>query len=569
MSAGLYRHAAQGVLAAVVTMCIAAPTLAQTAPPIDSGAVLRELEKPRIDQPPRPAPAIPPAPAETEAAPGVRVTVREFAVSGATLLSKDAIDAALAPFIGQPLDLAGLRRAADAVSEAYRRAGRLARVTVPPQNIEDGRVRLDVTEAAFGQLTIDNASRLNAPLAERMLLVRQAAGAPLDARALESAMLVINDLPGVAAKALLSAGAAHGQTDVGLQLRDTGRVSLLATIDNHGSRYTGQARIGLQAALNEPLGLGDQMSAQLLHSDGLDYLRAGYSLAAGALGTRVALHASGLRYRLSGGTVDALDARGRAIGWGLGLTHPLLRGARANWRATVAFDQRQLVDEVLQVETANKRIDALTIGLNGDHIDDLGAGGLTWGGALLTLGRLDLGGNAAALAADRLSARTQGSYAKLNAFVARQQRVAPRVTVKGVLSGQIGSKNLDSSETFSLGGPSGLRAFAGGEARADQGWMLNLDARYAFAPQWSAGLLVDAGGVCVHRDPWSGAGASHGNCYALKDYGASLQWDAGRFSLRASVARQWGGNAGVNALGQDVEGRTRRYRAWAQLTAAF
>ena len=99
------------------------------------------------------------------------------------------------------------------------------------------------------------------------------------------------------------------------------------------------------------------------------------------------------------------------------------------------------------------------------------------------------------------------------------------------------SKNLDSSEKFVLGGISGIRAYPQGDAAGDQGWLANLELRYAFVPGRQGSLFYDAGGVGINRQAFI-AGS---NQRRLSGYGLGLTTVVDALSLSATLA--WRGSS--------------------------
>ena len=159
----------------------------------------------------------------------------------------------------------------------------------------------------------------------------------------------------------------------------------------------------------------------------------------------------------------------------------------------------------------DKNIHVLMTTLRGDHRDDFGRGGVTAAGLTWSTGVLDIE-TPETRAADALTARTNGDYNKLGLYVMRLQNISDRVSLYGSVSGQIASKNLDSSEQMSLGGMYGVRAYPQGEAFGDEGYLATVEARYLLAQLSDRQLgqvhligFVDAGSVTVNKDPWDGS----------------------------------------------------------------
>jgi hemolysin activation/secretion protein len=120
------------------------------------------------------------------------------------------------------------------------------------------------SEAVFGGARIDGAGRIDAARVGRFVEAAQARGALRNADALDRAILLVDDLPGAGATGNLVAGERDNETALALNLSGD------ATFDNAGSRSTGAARASANLALASPLRLGDQATANLLHSDGSD-----------------------------------------------------------------------------------------------------------------------------------------------------------------------------------------------------------------------------------------------------------------------------------------------------------
>jgi len=130
---------------------------------------------------------------------------------------------------------------AGAVTERYRAAGYfLSRAYVPQQKILDGQLRIEVVEGYIAKVDLnDDAAAPSYPLRETMsdLLDRR----PAKASDLESALLRLNDLPGLSFRAVLSPLSDPGQ-EGGVMLtlipeRKPGGGQI--SFDNFGSRFLG------------------------------------------------------------------------------------------------------------------------------------------------------------------------------------------------------------------------------------------------------------------------------------------------------------------------------------------
>lgn len=71
---------------------------------------------------------------------------------------------------------------------------------------------------------------------------------------------------------------------------------------------------------------------------------------------------------------------------------------------------------------------------------------------------------------------------------------------------QQASKNLDSSEKFSVGGIYGVRAYPSGQGVGDRGWLSQVELRQKIGDV-TGFVFYDQGAVAVNVNAWSGATA--------------------------------------------------------------
>jgi hemolysin activation/secretion protein len=220
------------------------------------------------------------------------------------------------------------------------------------------------------------------------------------------------------------------------------------------------------------------------------------------------------------------------------LSYPLIRSRQSNLSLAVTYQHKQLEDKQGTVGTkSNKTSDVLPLTLQFDHRDTFAGGGISYGSMVFTAGNLDLDNTQKT--ADTATAQTNGGFQKWNLDVARVQATPmPNLTLYGRVSAQWANKNLDSSEDFGLGGPSGVRAYPGGEGFGDEGWLAQIEARYqigAFAPY----AFIDAGRVTTNHTPWSAAT----NFRELGGNGVGVRYNDGTWNVDANLAwRNLGGN---------------------------
>ena len=205
---------------------------AQTTP--DAGSLLRESER----QQPRPLPPYKPAapqasPSAGQGAGSARVTVRDFAFTGNTLLSSSDLHAVLVPWLGRELDFAELQQVSNAVAETYRQRGWFVRPQLPQQDVSSGLITIHIIESRLGEVRIDERG-----MVRDTMTARQQPGDPLNIDYLERSSNILNDTPGVAVATILSPGKSPGESDAVVKVDDKPLIAGTAQLDNSGSRST-------------------------------------------------------------------------------------------------------------------------------------------------------------------------------------------------------------------------------------------------------------------------------------------------------------------------------------------
>lgn len=536
----------------------------------DAGTVRQQIEQNRQPAlPPRSAPLLTPPPPPMQAIGEATVTVTVFKFAGNTLLTSAQLSPVVAGFVGRPLSFAALQNAAIAVADAYRRFGWVVKTYLPQQDISGGAITIQIIEARLGAVRIDGMTQRasNARL-EGIVDAAQRPGAPLNADALDRALLLIGDLPGVVATGSLGAGAGQGETDLVLNVKDGPKVTGEVSVDNEGARYTGQARLIVNASLNAPFGIGDRADTVLLHTRGSDYQRLAYSLPVGSEGWRVGLNGSHLTYDIVTPGFGALDAHGNSSTIGLEASYPVIRSRLANLYLGLNLDDKRFDNLSSGQTTTQYSIRDGTVGLYGNLFDTLGGGGQNSASIILEHGHDDLSGSPNE-AADAATTDTAGSFEKLNLLISRQQRLTERISLFASLAAQFSSKNLDSSEKFYLGGFSAVRAYPADEGGGSEGVLANLELRVRLPLNFAAIGFFDWGTVHVNRDNGF-TGAAYPNTDTLKGAGLTLAWTADfGLDIKATAARRIGGNPDPTSSGDDQDGSLITNRVWLQISMPF
>lgn len=543
------------------------PVYAAALPP-DAGAILDTVKEPKAALKPAPEIALPEAPKPVlKPQSGFKVNVTQFKLSGVTVYSEAELLALVADQVGKELDFDGLNQVADKIAVYYRKNGYfLAQAYLPKQQIANGVVEITVLEGRVGQvkLNVKEGTRLRESRAQDILSGIQP-GDLINEKSLERSLLLLNDTPGAIVKSSLEPGAKVGTADTVVNLSDDGRlVSGSVDLDNWGSRFTGANRLGATMNLNNLTGFGDLLSvrAQTSDSSGSPMGRLSYVVPVGSSGTKVGLIYSKLNYALSKDFAP-LQAHGTASVASAYALHPFVRSRNVNVFALAGLDEKKLQDRAdSTLYQDDKKLSMYKLGLSGDFRDDVFGGSLNSFAVTASGGTVNIN-VASVLALDQSvnGHKTAGNFSKLNYEFQRVQALVENTSLFVALSGQTASKNLVSAEKFSLGGPTGVRAYPVGEAAADEGTLLNAEVRWNMPEtDFMFSGFVDSGTAKLNRNPLA---TDVGNIRNIWGYGLGMNVGRqGDYLVRTSIAWRGSNQTPVS----DVD---RKPRAWMQLSKSF
>lgn len=565
------------VAVSAILGCALCLSVVQAQVPPDAGSVLREQERARTPGvPPRtvPAPTVeePTRPA-MKAPEGVRFTVKGFRITRITAFPEAQLLPLLQDLVDKSLGLADLEGAADRITRYYRSRGwMVARAYIPSQDIKDGVVEIIVLEGRLDRVSVvsGEGGRLDAKVVADIVAAALPTG-ELREDGVERALLLVNDLPGVQATSSLSPGAAVGTSLLTVETAEGRLLAGSVDLDNGGSKFSGVWRLGANLNLNDPRGVGDQLLARVTRTSGTDYARLGYQLPWGANGLTAGASYTYSNYRLCCDFAP-LQAQGNAKVASLNLAYPVMRSRAANVRVSTGVDAKTFYNQTVAGTTSDKDARVLNLALSADATDAWGGGGYSSGSVAMAAGHLDLSHWQPDLQADDATARTHGDYQKVNMTAVRLQAVGDDWTLFAALSAQFASRNLDSAEKFSLGGPAGVRAYPQGEAAGDEGLLLNLEMRREVSRGFEFSGFFDYGQIRLHRNEWAGwqgANTRIGNRYGLSGVGVALKYSSNAVQIRATVAQPLGSNPGRDVHDNDSDGSHSHTRAWLTATAYF
>lgn len=439
---------------------------------------IRSLPRPLPEAAP-PTPALP-KPTMPPAGEGKPVRIAQVAFAGNSVIPEALLRELVQTLIKPEMTIGEISGIAVGLTTRLREAGYLLAIAViPPQKLENGRLRVDILEGRIDFISVTGNRQYASTYIEKLIGDLRGKPAPTIAD-LEERMLLLNELPGLRARALLSTGKEPGGTTLALDVTESPYRATIG-VSNHGSRELGQFRLDGSLDLYNPFASGDVLSVRGLHSAGglTDLGRLAYSIQPFGR-TRYGVSISRVDYRV-GDNFTALDLQGYALTREISASTPLLRLRTTGVTLGAGARSSRTSQTALAVNTGSNVVNSGFANLAGYHYD-------MGGGATFAVIGLASNGRSNPSGTDprALSLKADGD-------VSHTRPVGAGFEVAGRFAGAVSRVALPDSEKFSIGGPDSVRAYPIAQARGDRGFLASLEMRRRLdsLPGMQVGVFYD------------------------------------------------------------------------------
>ena len=546
----------------ITTALVAFNASAQVAPTttlpsqIEPGRVQQRFdlnEHPQLDKQPMLAPTEPAAPIEADSGPSF--TLNRVNVQGATALSNAEVQALYRDKIGKPATLGTVRKMAADITTYYRNKGYiLSRAVVPPQRVQDGSVTIQVIEGFIDTVKFNGAE------AENQWLLQAYAqkikeSRPLNNADLERYLLLMDDLNGATARAVLSPSPTQPGASMLTVSIEHDPIEGELTIDNRGSRFLGPIQTGARVATNSLFGESEKIQARVIGAsswDELRYFEGSYQQPFGAEGSSFRFLASYTDTQ-PGNFLKRFDIEGESLNFSLSTRQSLIRSRQKNLFTEEGFRYRDSNTDVLSTQLYDDHVRSVFLGGGFDILDPLMAVNRFDGEISHGVDIFD--GNTAN---DTLSrANADPKFSKMEGQYTRLQPLTEKVSFFMGVAGQYAFDPLVSSEEFGIGSIPYGSAYDPAEITGDSGVATRLEARYSnnvtdsFVSLYQLYAFYDIGKVW-NRDVFVGEDESD----SLSSTGVGVRYNllnniSGTFEIAVPLTRDV---AAEGSGGDDVRG---------------
>lgn len=471
---------AWGICAAFAVVSVLAPAGAWAQPrpgTLQPGQVERQLERPPEPSAKPGAITIPgaeqPRPANAD---GIRFVLNDLSIEGVTVYRPEALRRAYERLLRQEVTLADVYGVVDTLTARYRNDGYiLSQVIVPAQAVDNGVVRLQAVEGYVASVQVqggDGALRERA----RRYGEKITAARPLTAGTLERYVLLLNDLPGVTARAVLAPARTPGASDLVLQVSQRkydGGVSS----DTRGSKAQGLRRVFANADMHSLFGgtsLTQVRNVTTLDSE-LFYISAVHEQFVGPGGGSLRLTGSYVYSRPQELAFIPLELTTKSQMATLTYTYPLVRTRTRNLYVRGSLSSFDSTSTIFGVKDTADHLRAVRVGMTMDASDALG--GVNIADVEFSQGISGLG---ASTNGDEYLSRASGrsDFRRAALYGARFQALPANFSVVAAVNAQYAFTDLLAPELFMVGGELFGRGYDPSELLNDHGAALKIDLRY-------------------------------------------------------------------------------------------
>lgn len=497
---------------------------------------------------------------------GATFKVGSFLFEGNKLIPSNELQAFLKEYLNREITLDELNLAVDSLSVLYKEKGYLAAASLPKQDITEGNVKIIIIEAKFGGTQIkrdpNTNYRIHPEIIQKFIEHSNQKGETLNLNTLDRAVLIANELPGVAVTQSLQSGTRDGETDSLLNIDNEPAYIAMLSADNYGSHATGPVRYQANASFLSPLGVGDRIDLGLLHSNGTDYGRLSFNKPIGYSGLRMGINASALKYDVIAGAALSQQPKGTAETLQVEGSYPVYRSRIFNLSLASSLERKHFRNKTSGTVESNYLVDLFNVGSSLNHKNTLFLAGETSASIDLDIGYADYGDSPLSFQTEKIALDTQGRFNRLRWSINNTQFFTETISSVLKFNGQLSDSNLDSSQKFYLGGASGVRAYPTSEGSGSEGYLFSAELHKELTASFTATGFYDYGFARQYIDnsnnTTGAVNATGRNSFNMKGYGASIEWAGFLGPYRSSFSAIWSrrirNNPNPQAEGTDSDG---------------
>lgn len=410
----------------------------------------------------------------------VRFDIVRFEVTGNTLLTPTAVNAAVAPFTGKDRNFDDIQHALEALQARYHAQGyKVVTVKLPEQEINSGVVLLKVVQKKIGRVIVNGNTVFDEANIRRSLPALREGESP-NLHKVSAGIQLANESPAKKITMKLQSGERDDEVNAKLDVLDERAWKLSLTLDNTGTASTGKTHASLLLQHANLFGLDHVASMQYTTTiekpSQVAVYGAGYHIPLYALGDSIDLYGS--YSNVDSGTVAAglvnLTVSGKGTTFGGRYNQALDKQGDYETKLQYGIDHKAFKNSVLysgQNFGNNVTVHPLSVTYLGNLPLDHGEANMS-----LTLAHNIPGGShGRAEDFERARSGAKADYTVLRFAGAYSRTVQQDWLLRLIANGQYSSAALIPGEQFGAGGAASVRGFSEREVSNDSGLLVNVE----------------------------------------------------------------------------------------------
>ncbi len=286
-------------------------------------------------------PPIKPAAENEKLSAQLRILVKKIHLEGNTVFSNEELGKITASYIDRVISAAELQQLRHSLTLYYINRGYInSGVIIPDQQITNNEITLQVIEGELTDIQVSGNTRLRRDYISNRITLNKTP--VLNVNDLQKHLQLIKQNPLIKRiNAELGPGSVPGQSILRVKIEENIPYQVAATLNNHNSPSVGSERLQLEGFHRNFSGHGDNLTARIGVTEGLDDVSLSYLLPLNARDTTL-----NIRYEESDSAVieepfNAIDIESNSRSFGITLRQPIRKTTEEEFAIAVTLERRR------------------------------------------------------------------------------------------------------------------------------------------------------------------------------------------------------------------------------------
>ena len=272
---------------------------------------------------------------------GRRIFIRQYHVSGNTVISDQELLELTRDYVNRAVTFAELEALRDNLTRRYIEAGYITSgAVIPDQTISEGIFEFKIVEGTLAKVNVSTDGRFRKRYFEDRL--QRGGGAALNVKDLEERLQILQQDPRIrSVHAALVPAKRLGEAVLNVDVYEERPFWIRAEYDNYQSPTIGSELPTGTIGLTNLTGFGDALKVSYGRNCGLSDFDMNYELPINARDTTLGFHISSSRSEVIEDPFSAFDIESRSATYGVDVRHPLYRSLESQFQVFLTGELRR------------------------------------------------------------------------------------------------------------------------------------------------------------------------------------------------------------------------------------